>query len=381
MATLSGDDASGHTGTADAAFTIAPLVVPLGSPVGARPALDGMCDDTVYAGGASLQLAPYADGSRGAVRVLRSDDHLWACFHGLVRGAGDVGSQVEVLLDANHSRDAQAQATDFLFAVAEDGSVLSRVGDGSGGFASPGPSGVAAQLGESPTGWTVEVRLDKARFGGWDHLAGLAFGHAVGGTTSSGTTFDTRATGDWFRTAIPTVRPSTISDACTGTLSSVALTRSVASGAPSQSTWASDAKFVPWTASVNVPEPAATLVGARRVTTGSSELTRNGTALDTVVPGAGTRAVTWTMPAVVSWAAVTVAVRWPVPPNVVANGAPFQRTKVPLMKPVPATPSANGAPPAVAAVGVSQWIAGRSPRLVVAQVDGWLRSAVWGQRC
>ncbi|MCC7021133.1 MAG: hypothetical protein IT332_15330 [Ardenticatenales bacterium] len=179
VATLSGDDASGHTAAADVAFSIAPLAVPLGAPVGARPVLDGLCDDAVYAGGASLQLAPYADGSRGAVRVLRSGDHLWACFHGLVRGAADVGSQVEVLVDANHSRDALAQATDFLFAAAEDGSVLSRVGDGSGGFAPPGPRGVAAQLGASAVGWSVEMRLDKARFGGWEHLAGLAFGHTV----------------------------------------------------------------------------------------------------------------------------------------------------------------------------------------------------------
>lgn len=173
-ALLAGSDTNGHVATTTVSFAIAPL----GVHHGVAPLLDGSCDDAVYAAGASLELAPYADGSRGGVRVLRSNDHLWACFRGLPRGVPSAGSSVELLVDADNSRSPLAQPADFRFVVAEDGSVFGQAGDGAGGFASPGPAGLIARMGGSPTAWSVEMRIDKARFGGWDHLAGLAFGHA-----------------------------------------------------------------------------------------------------------------------------------------------------------------------------------------------------------
>ncbi len=174
-ALLAASDANGNDATTSVPFAIAPLVLPHST----RPLLDGACDDVAYATSASLQLAPYADGRHAVVRVLRTDDHLWACFPELPRGVPSTGSLVTMLVDADNSRAPLALPADLRFVAAEDGSVFSQTGDGAGGFSSPGPRGLAAQLGTSTRGWAVELRIDKALLGGWDHLAGLAFGHTA----------------------------------------------------------------------------------------------------------------------------------------------------------------------------------------------------------
>jgi len=174
-ASLAATDQSGSDAEATALFAIAPLAVPLGT----LPLLDGACNDAAYAAGTSLQLAPYADGSNGTLRVLRTNDHLWACFNDLPRGTLGTGSRVELLVDADLSQDAQAQPGDLRLSLSEDGSVVAQVGDGAGGFTSPGPAGVSGQLSAVPGGWSGELRVAKARLGSWDRLVGLAFGHTA----------------------------------------------------------------------------------------------------------------------------------------------------------------------------------------------------------
>lgn len=172
-AALIASDSLGNPAVATVDFEIAPLRLPQA----ALPALDGSCDDAVYAAGAGLLLLPYADGEQGKVRILRSTDHLWLCFFDLPRGMTGGGSRVELSVDADASQDALAKALDLRFVAAEDGSALVQSGDGGGGFVAASPAGLSARIGAAGEGWTAEMRIDKARLGGWDHLAGLAFGH------------------------------------------------------------------------------------------------------------------------------------------------------------------------------------------------------------
>ncbi|HXF63061.1 MAG TPA: IPT/TIG domain-containing protein, partial [Caldilineaceae bacterium] len=172
-ATLAAADSNNQTTTATVNFTVAPVSVPLG----AAPLLDGLCEDTSYGEGVSLPLKPYGDGTQAHVRVLRSDDHLWVCFSGLKQGADAPGAFAGVRADVNNSRDPLAQTTDVGFFAGEDGDVLTRTGDGAGGFDSAGPGGLQAQVSVNAGLWSAELRIDKAALGGWDHLVGLNVGH------------------------------------------------------------------------------------------------------------------------------------------------------------------------------------------------------------
>lgn len=172
-ATLAATDSNTQTASASADFTVAPLAVPSG----AAPTLDGVCDDGSYAAATAVQLKPYSDGAQATVRLLRSADDLWACFSGLPKGATIPGAFVGVRADIDHSRDPLAQTTDAGFFVGEDGAVFTLAGDGAGGFANAGPGGLQGQVNTAVNSWSAELRIDKTKLGGWDHLAGLNFGH------------------------------------------------------------------------------------------------------------------------------------------------------------------------------------------------------------
>lgn len=171
--TLQAVDSAGNEATATVEFIVAPLSIP----VAAAALLDGVCSDGVYAGATQLQLQPYGDGSQATVQIARSNDHLWACFTGLKPGASTQGAFAGLRLDVNDSRDGLAQATDFGFLAGEDGSVFTYAGDGSGGFTSPGPGGLQAQVSAGTASWSAELRIDKDKLGGWDHLVGLQAVH------------------------------------------------------------------------------------------------------------------------------------------------------------------------------------------------------------
>jgi len=165
--------------TASAQSTL--KILPLGIPQGATPSLDGFCDDDTYANGVEVQLSPYADNSQASVRLIRDANYLWACFNGLQQDAANPGAFAGLRVDVDNSRDNLAQSTDYGFFVGEDGGVATYAGDGAGGFAAAGPGGLQAQI-SAPNGtWSAELRIDASKLGGWDHLAGLDFGHyAVG---------------------------------------------------------------------------------------------------------------------------------------------------------------------------------------------------------
>lgn len=172
-ATLRATDSQNQSATRTVSFSVAPLSVPQG----AAPILDGVCDDAAYAAGSGLPLRPYAGGDQASLRLLRSADHLWACFSGLATGAPGSAAFAGLRVDINNSRDSQAQANDAGFFVGEDGSVFTRAGDGAGGFGGAGPSGLQAQVSTGPASWSAELRIDRAALGGWDHTIGLSAGH------------------------------------------------------------------------------------------------------------------------------------------------------------------------------------------------------------
>ncbi len=170
---LTAKDSANQQATATSKLNILPLSVPAGS----APVLDGACGDASYADGVALRLQPYGDGAQAAVHLLRTSDALFACFAHLKKGATSPGAFAGVRIDANNSRNALAQADDYGFFVGEDGGVFTYAGNGSGGFANPGPAGLQAQVSAGATTWDAELRIPADTIGGWDHAAGLKLGH------------------------------------------------------------------------------------------------------------------------------------------------------------------------------------------------------------
>jgi hypothetical protein len=171
-ATLAATDSVSQTVTATVSFNVAPLSVPLA----AAPLLDGFCEDEVYVQGASLLLKPYTDGTQANLRLLRSEEHLWACFSGLQKREAGEEANVALYADIDNSRDPLAQPTDAGFFAGENGDVSTAQGD-NGGFIAPGPEGFQAQVSAGASSWSAELRIDKAALGGWEHLVGLSFAH------------------------------------------------------------------------------------------------------------------------------------------------------------------------------------------------------------
>jgi hypothetical protein len=172
-ATFRATDSNNQTASQTVSFDVAPLSIPLG----AAPVLDGGCEESAYAASVSLALRPYSDGEQANVRLLRSADHLWACFSGLRLDSQDIGAFVGLRIDVDNSRDSTAQATDVGFFVGADGDVFTRVGDGAGDFVAPGPGGLQGQIVNTSTGWHAELRIDRAVLGGWDRTVNLAVSH------------------------------------------------------------------------------------------------------------------------------------------------------------------------------------------------------------
>lgn len=112
-------------------------------------------------------------------------------------------------------------------------------------------------------------------------------------------------------------------------------------------------KFVPFTVSVNAPEPATTVVGATVVTVGTGfvPVTVKVTELDVPPPGAGLVTVTAGVPAAVTSEARIAAVSCVAFTNEVTRAVPLKFTVDPLMKFVPFTVSVNAPDPATTLVG------------------------------
>lgn len=170
---LAAQDSAAQEGTAQATLEI----LPLGIPEGDVPSLDGFCEDEGYADGAQIQLELYDDGSRATVHLVRSTNHLWACFSGMIRGGAGSPADAGLRIDPDYSRDAQAQTDDYGFFVGEDGGYYTQVGNGVGSFSSPGPGGLQAQVSATDNAWSAELRIDASVLGGWGQAVGLALGH------------------------------------------------------------------------------------------------------------------------------------------------------------------------------------------------------------
>ena len=172
-ATLTAQDSGGNMNVAQATFFVQFLRIPQDS----APQLDGFCDDAAYLDAPQLQLAPYESGGQATVRLLRTGDHLWACFSGLKAGAATPGAFAGLRFDADYSRDDLAQPTDYAFFVGEDGGYFTYAGNDSGGFAAAGPGGLQAFVSAYTYTWSAELRVEESVLGGWDHVAGMNVGH------------------------------------------------------------------------------------------------------------------------------------------------------------------------------------------------------------
>ncbi len=174
LAKLTATDGTGNSASATAGFEVAPLGIPLST---TTPTLDGSCDDAPYSVGQSVSLKPYSDGAQATVRILRTTDHLWACFSGMKKGAELPGAFAGLRVDVDHSRNALAQGDDYGFFIGEDGDVVTEAGDGAGSYTAPGPGGLVGQLRAETNNWSAELRIDRETLGGWDHRIGLVAGH------------------------------------------------------------------------------------------------------------------------------------------------------------------------------------------------------------
>ncbi len=125
----------------------------------------------------TVPLAAYGDGGQASAHLLRTTTELWACFSGMKKGATTPGASVSLRVDADNSRDALAQASDFGFFAGEDGDVSTTAGDGAGSFEAPGPGGLQASVSSGAATWNAELRIEAAVVGGMDHLIGLKLGH------------------------------------------------------------------------------------------------------------------------------------------------------------------------------------------------------------
>ena len=173
-AKLTATDSVSNTASVSVTFQIEPL----GIPQTTTPTLDGFCEDDGLCGWRSpISLAPYDEHDQARVRLLRTDTDIWACFIDLKQGSEDPGAFAGLRVDVDNSRDPLAQPTDIGFFAGEDGSVFTTVGDGSGGFDTPGPGGLLAQVSSDSPTWRAELRIPGSAVGGLDHLVGLKLGH------------------------------------------------------------------------------------------------------------------------------------------------------------------------------------------------------------
>jgi hypothetical protein len=204
--TLTAYDSAGKEGSATRTISVAPL----GIPQVTAPTLDGVCSDDAYVGAPQILLAPYADGSRASVRLVRSADTLWACFSGMPRTRGASAGTIAALhIDVNRSQDTQIQAGDLTISLGENGALELDTGTGA---SAPAASDAGGQVSADGDTWAAELRIDAALLGGWDHSIGL-----------SAEQINVDTTGDSYSWPLGSLSssPSTWATAALGTLAQV----------------------------------------------------------------------------------------------------------------------------------------------------------------
>ena len=170
--------------------------------------------------------------------------------------------------------------------------------------------------------------------------------------------FDIPPPGVGFTTVTEAVPAVDIRDAGTVAVSCVEETNVVASAVAFHCTVEVPTKFVPFTVKVNCGPPAAAQVGLIEVVVGTGLLMVNVTGFDVPPPGEGVLTVTWTVPAVVTFAAGTIAVSCVAETKVVVSPEPFQLTTELETKLVPFTVKVNCGDPARHELGLIEVIVG-----------------------
>lgn len=175
--TLTARDTGGLERTVTTTLSVEALRIPQGS----APTLDGDCADPAYAGATEVQLAPYANGARATVQLLRSESHVWACFTNLARAGATMPDSLAVLrVDGDYSRDAVPQPGDYVFALGEDGVPETYNGNGNAvTYVGPGPGGLSGRVSANETTWQAELRIDRGVVGGLNGVVGLDLEHVM----------------------------------------------------------------------------------------------------------------------------------------------------------------------------------------------------------
>ena len=139
--------------------------------------MDGRCNDSAYVDTTPLPLSGYDSGGNASVYFARRGDDLWVCLAALERVEDEV-SEVGLRIDPNGSRDADAQADDYLFLLREDGSPLAFNGNGAGLLDQPSGIAFSAQPAATDTAWSAEFRIPATSLALWGSSFGVAVEHA-----------------------------------------------------------------------------------------------------------------------------------------------------------------------------------------------------------
>ncbi len=141
-----------------------PLVTPTSTPT-----LNGSCDATKYAGSVELTDSNYVDPTN--VYLMRTSSDLWVCFNYLTPPTSGQ-NWVAIYLDPAYTRYPISQATDYSLEVHNDGSNVTRVGNGAGDYSVSSAlngqwSGIyLVNSNAIPTDYSAEFRISNTIFGG-----------------------------------------------------------------------------------------------------------------------------------------------------------------------------------------------------------------------
>jgi hypothetical protein len=163
--------------------------------------------------------------------------------------------------------------------------------------------------------------------------------------------FDVPPPGVKFTTVTGGVPALATSAARIAAVNCVELTNVVTREVPLKFTVELAIKPVPFTVSVNAPEPETTPVGESEVITGAGLFTVKFTPADVPPPGVGFTTVIGKVPAVFTSPASIAAVSWVELTNVVVRAVPLKSTTDEARNPVPFTVIVNAPEPNTALVG------------------------------
>src|SRR5258708_4686510 len=161
-----------------------------------------------------------------------------------------------------------------------------------------------------------------------------------------------KASGAGVATVTGAIAAVARSEAGMAAVSWVALTKVVVRAAPFQRTPEALTKLLPFTVSVNAAPPTLALEGESDVSDGAGVVIVNVWAPDVPPSTPGIVTVTWALPAAAISEAGIAAATCVGLTRVAGRAARFQRTLLPLTKPVPVTVSVNAAPLTSALLGL-----------------------------